>query len=119
MNIGEWPLRKIFATAYPKIMKHDDLKRMQQLLLQIPRGQVTTYKELARAMGTKGYRYIGQLLHQNPEPDRYPCFKVVRSDGTLGGYAGGQVKKMRRLRTEGIKILDGTIVDFESIIYHY
>jgi methylated-DNA-[protein]-cysteine S-methyltransferase len=97
----------------------DKLKIMQRLLLQIPHGRVTTYKELARAMGTKGYRFIGQLLHQNPKPDRFPCYKVVRSDGSLGGFAKGQKDKIRRLRKEGISVKSGMIVSFEKRIFRF
>jgi methylated-DNA-[protein]-cysteine S-methyltransferase len=95
------------------------LHRLQQLLIQIPRGRVTTYKELARAMGTKGYRYIGQLLHQNPEPDRFPCYKVVQSDGSLGGFATGQKDKIRRLKADGIQVHRHTIKDFDLILFEF
>ncbi len=97
----------------------EPLKIIQQLLLQIPQGRVTTYKELAQAMGTKGYRYIGQLLHRNPEPDRFPCFKVVKSDGTLGGFAMGTKEKIRRLRSDGISVENGKIASFDKRIFHF
>jgi O-6-methylguanine DNA methyltransferase len=92
----------------------NDLHRLQQLLLQIPRGRVTTYQELAKAMGTKGCRYIGTLLHRNPEPDRFPCYKVVKSDGTLGGFAMGQAEKIRRLKADGVEVRNGRIEHFED-----
>jgi methylated-DNA-[protein]-cysteine S-methyltransferase len=97
----------------------DKLKTLQQLLLQIPQGKTTTYKEISRAMGTKGYRAIGQLLHKNPEPDQFPCFKVVRSDGALGGFAMGQKDKIRRLRADGIEVSDGKVIDFDRILYRF
>jgi methylated-DNA-[protein]-cysteine S-methyltransferase len=96
-----------------------DLHRLQQLLLKIPRGKVTTYKELAIAMGTKGYRYVGNLLHSNPEPDRFPCFKVVKSDGTLGGFATGQKDKIRRLKADGVEVKNGQIDHFVDRIYTF
>jgi methylated-DNA-[protein]-cysteine S-methyltransferase len=96
-----------------------DLSRLQQLLHQIPRGRVTTYKELAKAMGTKGYRYVGHLLHINPEPDRFPCFKVVKSDGTLGGFATGQKDKIRRLGADGINTRNGSVENFNNILFRF
>ena len=100
-------------------MKQIDLKNLQHLLLKIPKGKVTTYKEIARAMGTKGYRYIGQLLGKNPEPDKYPCYKVVCSNGSLGGYSGGLKDKIRRLKADGIGVRKGKIENFEQILYSF
>jgi len=96
---------------------HEKLEILQQLLLRIPRGRVTTYKELARVMGTRGYRYVGQLLHRNPEPDKYPCYKVVSSDGSLGGFATGQKDKIRRMRADGIEVKNGKIQNFEHLLF--
>ena len=93
------------------------LKKLQQLLLKIPKGKVTTYKEIAHAMGTKGYRYIGQLLNKNPDPDKYPCYKVVQSDGKLGGFALGDKNKIRRLKADGVEVINGKVVDFRKIKY--
>lgn len=114
------PIERVVARLYDSDMKNTEaLHRLQQLLLQIPFGRVTTYKELARAMGTKGYRYVGQLLHDNPEPDRFPCFKVVKSDGSLGGFAMGPEDKIRRLRADGIIIRNGSVENFNDRIYRF
>lgn len=93
--------------------------RLQLLLLQIPRGRVTTYKELAKAMGTKGYRYVGNLLHRNPDPDRFPCFKVVKFDGSLGGFATGQKDKIRRLKADGVIVRNGAVENFDNLFYRF
>ncbi len=45
----------------------------------------------------------------NPFPNRYPCCKVVGSDGKLTGYALGLAEKEKRLRAEGIKIMGGKV----------
>ncbi len=101
-------------------MKNTDaLHRLQKLLLRIPHGKVTTYKELAHAMGTKGYRAVGRLLHINPEPDRFPCYKVVGSDGSLGGFVMGPEDKIRRLRADGIIIRNGSVENFNDRIYRF
>ncbi|RLJ08350.1 MAG: hypothetical protein DRP13_02535 [Candidatus Aenigmatarchaeota archaeon] len=79
-------------------------EKVFSLLAQIPPSKVTTYAELARAAGRpKAWRWVGRILSQNSEPDKYPCYKVVKSDGTLGGYSRGLNEKMRRLEKEGIK----------------
>ncbi len=70
-------------------------------------------------MGTRGYRYVGQLLNKNPSPDRFPCYKVVRSDGDVGGFARSSEDKVRRLKEDGIEVKDGKVVNFESIFYKF
>lgn len=100
-------------------MRSDQLHHLQRLLLRIPPGKVTTYKALAQAMDLKGYRYVGQLLGSNPDPQRYPCYKVVRSDGSLGGFALGCEEKEKRLKVEGIEVVDGKIKNFEQKIYTF
>lgn len=98
-------------------MNQDNLNKLQQLLLQIPKGKVTTYKSIAHAMGTKGYRYVGQLLNKNPKPDKYPCYKVVQSDGRLGGFALGCKDKIRRLKMDGIEVKNDKIIGFKNKHY--
>ena len=100
-----------------KAEKH--MLHMQELLLEIPEGKVTTYKALAHAMGMKGYRFVGQLLNKNPHPNTYPCYKVVASDGSLGGFAYGDESKIHRLKGDGIEVKNRMIVDFESKLYEF
>jgi O-6-methylguanine DNA methyltransferase len=100
-------------------MNNANLKHLQHLLSQIPKGKVTTYKEIARVMGTKGYRYIGQLLGKNPEPDKYSCYKVVCFDGSLGGYSGGIKNKIQRLRNVGIEIKNNKVFNLESVLFKF
>ncbi|NUM43875.1 MAG: methylated-DNA--[protein]-cysteine S-methyltransferase [Anaerolineales bacterium] len=65
----------------------------QQVLLaalQIPRGQVYTYADIARKIGNpKAVRAVGQALGRNPVPIVIPCHRVVAANGKLGGYSGG------------------------------
>lgn len=93
--------------------------KLQKLLLQIPHGKVTTYREIAHAMGTRGYRFVGQLLNKNPHPDKHPCYKVVHSDGKLGGFALGQAEKICRLKADGISVKKGRIVDFVQKLHGF
>ena len=80
-------------------------RRVLELTSKIPRGKVTTYKEIARAMGKpKAYRAVAKALAENPYPVKIPCHRVVRSDGEIGGYTGGTWKKARLLKQEGVEI---------------
>lgn len=75
----------------------------------IPRGKVSTYKLLARAIGKpKAARAVGNALNKNRDP-RVPCHRVVRSDGAVGGFRDGAAMKIKILRKEGIKITNGRI----------
>lgn len=93
--------------------------KLEELLLKIPKGKVTTYKEIAHAMKTKGYRFVGQLLNKNPHPNTYPCYKVVQSNGQLGGFALGNKDKIRRLKEDGVEVRDGKIVNFVQKLHKF
>ncbi len=71
---------------------------------KIPRGKVSTYGEIARALRTKGYRAVGQALHVNPYAPFVPCHRVISSSGKIGGFASGVKKKIRLLHEEGVKV---------------
>jgi len=87
-------------------------------LLQVPEGKVTTYGDLAKAVGLKnGQRVIGTIMKNNPFPVIIPCHRVVRSDGKIGGYTYGEMVKFKMLTKEGIKIKDGKIIDFDKEKY--
>lgn len=92
-------------------------RRVYHLLTLIPKGMVTTYGELARALGGKGARAVGNTLNRNPFAPRIPCHRVVRSDGSIGGYAGGLSKKIELLREESVLVQDGKISDFPNNTY--
>lgn len=77
---------------------------------RVPRGKVTTYGSLARAIGIpKAARAVGRALNKNPHAPRVPCHRVIQSNGRLGGYAGGIGKKIVLLRREGIRIMNDRI----------
>jgi len=64
------------------------------VICQIPFGQVRSYAWVARKVGCpKAVRAVGQALKKNPYPLLIPCHRVIKSDGSLGGYAGGRKKK--------------------------
>ena len=65
-------------------------ERAYRLLKKVPKGKVTTYKEMARALNTKAYRAIGQALKRNPFSPKVPCHRIVSSSGFIGGYKGNK-----------------------------
>ncbi len=76
-----------------------------ELVSKVPEGKVTTYKELARALGRpRAYRAVANALAKNPRPVEIPCHRVVRSDGEIGGYKLGTQRKAKLLIAEGIEI---------------
>jgi len=92
-------------------------ERCYALLKQVPEGRVTTYKEIALALGTRAYRAVGNAMNKNPHPkDDYPCHRVVKTDGSVGGYAFGSEVKTKRLISEGFIIKEGKVVNFQNIL---
>lgn len=69
---------------------------------KIPYGQVVSYGELAKRIGRpKASRAVGNALGANPVPIVIPCHRVVKGDGSAGGYVGGTERKIRLLELEG------------------
>src|SRR6478736_1721456 len=77
-------------------------ERVWTLTARIPAGKVVTYADIAAALGSKGYRAVGNALNKNPYAPGVPCHRVVGSDGSLTGFAHGIDKKRKILQTEGI-----------------
>lgn len=82
---------------------------------KIPRGRVSTYAAIARAVGSpKAVRAVGNALNKNPFKN-VPCHRVVQSSGRVGGFAHGSGAKEKKLRKEGVKIERGKVKDFEKV----
>ncbi|WP_459201610.1 MGMT family protein [Methanococcus sp. CF] len=90
-----------------------------ELLKQIPRGKVTTYKLIAQALNTNAYRAVGNAMKNNPNVLTVPCHRVVNSNGAVGGYVTGTEKKIKILENEGIKIYNGKIVNLEEYLFRF
>src|SRR4030042_2236765 len=88
------------------------------LVRKIPAGRVSTYGAVAKALGNKSYaRAVGKYMNKNPDADAMPCFKIVKSNGSLGGFGLGIDDKIRRLNKDGIMVKNGRIVDFQKLFF--
>ena len=82
---------------------------------KIPRGKVATYSSLAAKLGKpRAARAVGTALANNPFPIIIPCHRVVRADGSLGGFGGGLKMKKELLTNEGVALNDQDRVNAES-----
>lgn len=89
------------------------------LVRQIPPGRISTYGAVAIALGDiRASRAVGHMMNQNPDADTMPCFKIVYSDGKLGGFGLGIDDKIRRLNNDKIDVKDGKIVDFQNVFFN-
>ena len=80
-------------------------RRVLEVVGGIPRGEVRPYAWVAREAGSPGAsRAVGTALANNPVPLVVPCHRVVRNDGTTGGYAFGAPRKVELLRSEGVPV---------------
>ena len=81
--------------------------KVWEYLKKIPRGSVKTYSQVAKAIGKPlAVRAVANAIGKNPFPPQIPCHRVIRSDGSLGGYSGkGGIKtKKMLLKKEGITL---------------
>ena len=88
-----------------KIMK----EKVYDFLLTIPKGKVATYGQIAEHLGNKKLaRVVGNILHNNPDEDKYPCYKVVDSKGNLSKQFafGGIEKQKEKLEKDGITVIN-------------
>lgn len=93
-------------------------QRTLELLQQIPWGYVTSYKDLAVALGDeRAARAVGKIMAQNAKPETYPCWKVVHSSGEVGKYSSprGVEEKISRMNEQGISVCKGHVENFPSV----
>ena len=80
-------------------------RRVLEVVAKIPRGEVRPYGWVAGEAGSpKASRAVGTVMATNPVPLLVPCHRVVRNDGTTGGYAFGPEEKVRLLEAEGVPL---------------
>lgn len=91
-------------------------KRVYDATRRIPRGKVSTYGLIARAIGSASPRAVGQALRRNPFAPAVPCHRVIAGDLTIGGFGGAAAgAKIRRktamLAREGVRFDSGSLAD--------
>ena len=82
-------------------------EKVYEFLRIIPKGKVVTYGQIAEYLGNKKLaRVVGNILHKNPDEDKYPCYKVVDSKGNLSKHFafGGIEKQKEKLERESIVV---------------
>jgi methylated-DNA-[protein]-cysteine S-methyltransferase len=84
-------------------------ERVWAVCARVPRGKVTTYAAIARALGGRAYRAVGAALGRNPYAPQVPCHRVVGSNGALTGFAGGLPAKRDLLEREGVRVRNGKV----------
>lgn len=104
------PLVRLLGGKAVRARIHDYFEAVWMLVSLVPPGLVTTYGSIARLLNVSP-RLVGQALKANPDPIVTPCHRVVRSDGSLGGYSlGGPRVKRRLLELEGVEFtVDGRV----------
>ncbi|OGN16710.1 MAG: 6-O-methylguanine DNA methyltransferase [Candidatus Yanofskybacteria bacterium RIFCSPHIGHO2_02_FULL_50_12] len=77
-------------------------KRVYNFVRTIPKGKTMSYAQVAEAIGRpRAYRAVGNALNRNPYILEVPCHRVIRSDGSIGGFNSGTARKKTLLRAEG------------------
>lgn len=93
-------------------------KSVYRAVKKIPRGKVATYAAVARGIGRPRLaRAVGNALNKNRDKS-VPCHRVVKSDGSVGGYAYGTRKKMAMLMSEGVRIIKDKVAK-ENILVNF
>lgn len=88
---------------YKKVSKF--YYRVYEVVSKIPEGRTLTYKQVAARAGRPGaYRAVGNILNKNNDPKVF-CHRVIRSDGKIGGYNRGSVRKRELLIGEGVFVV--------------
>ena len=88
-----------------------------ELLKKIPKGKITTYKEISIALRKPGAaRAVGSACRKNPFAPKVPCHRVIKSNGIVGGYLRGTKEKIRLLSKEGIRIKNKKILSLERVL---
>jgi len=80
-------------------------KKVYKVIFGIPTGEVRSYKWVACKLGrASAARAVGNALNKNPYAPLVPCHRIIKSDGTIGGYAKGVKAKRKILKWEGIEL---------------
>ena len=89
-------------------------EKVYAFVKSIPRGKVATYGQIALHLGNRNFaRVVGNILHNNPDPEHIPCHRVVNAQGQLSrAYAFGGIDAQRHLlESEGVVFKNDRVVD--------
>lgn len=92
-------------------------EQVYAFLKTIPEGKVVTYGQIALSLGNKNLaRVVGNMLHQNPDPENIPCHRVVNSKGEVSvAFAfGGSDAQRKLLEKEGVIFESNGKIDLEK-----
>ena len=117
-------IKKLYQITAEDEKKLAKLSAYQQailrLLAEVPKEKVTTYGDLAKELSRRDSKWspnasraVGTTMKNNPCGPQIPCHRVIKSDGTVGNFRGGEKgaveEKIAMLRDEGVSVLDGKI----------
>lgn len=100
-------------------MKRTFQEKCYASLKKIPKGKITTYKDLASSINSKAVRAVGTAMKRNKNAPEVPCHRVIKSDGSVGEYAFGATKKIALLKKEGIEIENGKVKNLKKYLYKF
>lgn len=110
-TIPDEDVKRMIAESYD-LVTDSPSKRIYEAVKKIPKGHVATYGQIAALAGDKKMaRAVGNALHNNPDPEHVPCFRVVNSKGELSGeFAfGGAGAQERLLKEDGVEVICGRV----------
>jgi methylated-DNA-protein-cysteine methyltransferase-like protein len=90
----------------------ESTRRIIEALRAVPRGKVSSYRDIARAAGLpNGARQVVRVLHAMSEPQRLPWHRIIRADGSVALEGPGRELQITLLRAEGVRVSKGGRVD--------
>lgn len=107
VNVGLFEVAVVFAVK----------EKVYEFVKSIPKGKVATYGQIALYLGNRSLaRVVGNILHNNPDPQNIPCHRVVNCNGRLAdSYAfGGLAAQRRLLESEGVVFKNNNCVDLKT-----
>lgn len=110
-SIPDEDVKRMIAESYD-LVTDSPSKRIYEAVKKIPKGHVATYGQIAALAGDKKMaRAVGNALHNNPDPEHVPCFRVVNAKGELSGeFAfGGAGAQERLLKEDGVEVTCGRV----------
>lgn len=94
-------------------------EKIYELIRQIPKGKVVTYKQIAEKVGEKSYRSVAKVIAANTDIPNTPCHRVVGSNGHLTGYRLGLNAKREVLAAEGVSVNHKDKIDLYSFKHQF